>query len=416
LPRIDKCGQRIGFEAPRDGSEGDNEVRYIGIDVGKEQHAIAVMDDSGEVVLKPKKFAEDIDGYERLRRWVGEPEEALIGLEATGHYWKNLATTLLGWGFALVLINPLRTKRFAESDLARAKTDAIDAKRIARFLFEKRPDASRLRAEVSDELRELVRLRDRLLQDMGDRVRQLHRAVDLGFPEFSRMIKNLGSQKATAVLAVYPTAKAFAAASERELSNLRYDGRHTVGRELARALIETAKVSVGQHHGEPYQLQVGYFCEDIDTLRERLKKMERRIRNAADQHDLAKLLTSIDGIGPSTAARLIATLGDPSDFDSAKALSAFVGVAPIIQHSGKSTPKRASCGPHGAAKLRHKLYMPTLRAIQSNPHIKRHYDALVARGKPKKLAVIACMRRLLELVFVVAKRRTPFLPVPPQMA
>ena len=104
MPRIDKCGQRIGFEAPRDGSEGDNEVRYIGIDVGKEQHAIAVMDDSGEVVLKPKKFAEDIDGYERLRRWVGEPEEALIGLEATGHYWKNLATTLLGWGFALVLI------------------------------------------------------------------------------------------------------------------------------------------------------------------------------------------------------------------------------------------------------------------------------------------------------------------------
>ena len=76
MPRIDKCGQRIGFEAPRDGSEGDNEVRYIGIDVGKEQHAIAVMDDSGEVVLKPKKFAEDIDGYERLRRWVGEPEEA----------------------------------------------------------------------------------------------------------------------------------------------------------------------------------------------------------------------------------------------------------------------------------------------------------------------------------------------------
>ena len=53
MPRIDKCGQRIGFEAPRDGSEGDNEVRYIGIDVGKEQHAIAVMDDSGEVVLKP---------------------------------------------------------------------------------------------------------------------------------------------------------------------------------------------------------------------------------------------------------------------------------------------------------------------------------------------------------------------------
>jgi hypothetical protein len=54
-----------------------------------------------------------------------------------------------------------------------------------------------------------VRLRDRLVEDFGDRVRQLHRLVDLGFPEFTRHIKGLDTELATAILAEYPTAQAF---------------------------------------------------------------------------------------------------------------------------------------------------------------------------------------------------------------
>lgn len=391
-------------------------MRYIGIDIGKEKHAIAVVGTEGEVLLKPKTFAEDEDGYGKLDRWLGEPEEALVGLEATGHYWKNLAALLVARGFAVVLINPLRTRRFAEEDLLRAKTDHIDAKSIARFLSEKRPKASRLPAEATEELREMVRLRDRFMQDLGDRKRQLHRALDLSFPEFRRLVADVGSSKATTLLRHYPTAEAFAEAREGELANLRYGGRYTVGRDLAAALIARAKVSVGAHHGEPYRFQVQCFCEDIEQLRERLGRLEKRIGNAVDSHDLAGLLTTIDGIGPTTAARLIATLGDLSDFRSAKALSAYVGVAPIVRHSGKRTPLRAGTGPLGAAKLRHKLYMPTLRAIQSNAYIGAHYEALLAKGKPKKLAIIACMRRLLGLVFAVARRRTPFVPVLPASA
>lgn len=392
-------------------------MRYIGIDVGKEKHALAVMNDAGELVLKPRTFTSDLEGHAQLQRWLGEPEGALVGLEATGHYWKNLVATLLAWGFGVVLLNPLRTRRFAESDLQRTKTDKIDAKMIARMLREKRPKPSRLPAAASDELRELVRLRDRIVQDLGDRVRQLHRSVDLGFPEFTRHVPDLGSHRATALLAKYPTSKAFAAARPSTVANLKTDGRHRVGRELADELIASAKQSVGAHHGHPYVLQVEYFCEDIRSFRKRLKDLDKRIQGAVDEHDIATLLTSIDGIGPNTAARIIAAVGDPSEFDSPKALAAFVGVAPSHRHSGKRTPNRASCGPHGAARLRHKLYMPTLRAIQSNAHIRAKYLSLVERGKPKKLAIVACcMRHLLTLVYAVAKRRSEFVPAKPQTA
>ena len=82
------------------------------------------------------------------------------------------------------------------------------------------------------ELRELVRLRERLLGDFGDRVRQLHRLVDLGFPEFTRYVRSLDSELASAILHDYPTAAAFRGVSVKRLAALRYDGRHQVGAEL----------------------------------------------------------------------------------------------------------------------------------------------------------------------------------------
>jgi transposase len=106
------------------------------------------------------------------------------------------------------------------------------------------------------ELRELVRLRARLMQDVVDRVNQLHRLVDLGFPEFTRYLKNLNTQLATAILRQYPTAAAFRGLSGKRLAKLNYDGRHRVGEELARQLIDAAAVSVGSQHTTAHQTGV----------------------------------------------------------------------------------------------------------------------------------------------------------------
>lgn len=159
-------------------------MRYAGIDVASEKHFVAVVDDDGGVVEKSTSFTEDVDGYAKLFRVLGPAEDvALVALEATGHYWKNLVAALMANGFKVALLNPSRTSRFAAEEMQRTKTDAIDAMGIARFAAQKKPAVSRLPDSVTEELRELVRLRDRLMQDLGDRVRELHRVVDLGFPE-----------------------------------------------------------------------------------------------------------------------------------------------------------------------------------------------------------------------------------------
>src|SRR5205085_7837478 len=138
--------------------------------------AVTVVDADARVVVKPQKFKEDAEGYEKLRAVLGEASgEVMVIMEATGHYWQNLFAAITAWGYRIALINPLRTRRFAEEELARTKTDAIDSLGIARFGAQKKPVETRLPDEGTQELREMVRLRDRLVQDKADRLRQLHR-------------------------------------------------------------------------------------------------------------------------------------------------------------------------------------------------------------------------------------------------
>lgn len=380
---------------------------FAGIDVASERHMLARLDARGAPLGKPVPITEDREGYDALLRLLGPPP-VLVAMEATGHYWKNLYAALVAAGHRVALLNPLKTRRFQDSGLERTKTDAIDATGIARFAFEKRPEPTQLHDAAAEALRELVRHRDRLRQDFDDRVRRLHRLVDLGFPEFTRYVRSLDSMLATALLAECPTARDFAQATPRRLAKLRYDGRHFVGAELTAQLVEAAKRSIGQHHGPAYKLQARHICQDLDLWRKRLAEIERDIDGLLDAHEVGKLLLSIEGIGPQTAARIVAAVGDPARFKSAAAFAAYVGVVPGLRQSGKNFAHRAACAPVGNARLRTALWMPTLGAVRRNLWLRAFYEGLRARGKPPKLALVAAMRKLLHAAYSVAKNRKPF--------
>lgn len=385
-------------------------MRIYGIDIASEVHVVAGIGDDGEVLLKATKVEETGAGHEKLLRLLGEQAGALVVMEATGHYWKNLFVRLSTAGFSVAVVNPLAVRRFAESLLTRAKTDAVDALLIARFGHAMRPRPAALLDEQLEELREHMRLRDRWVQDLGDRVRQLHRFVDLGFPEFTRHVEDLGSAIATALLARCPTAAAFRQVKPSTLAKLKYDGRHSVPEELAAAVIDASKHSAGMHHGAAYQLGVRTTCEDIDVLRGRIREADRNIGKVIATSELGALLRTIDGIGPTTAARILAEFGDPSSYASASAFAAHFGLVPATNHSGKSSPNRAGATHLGDAKLRAKLWMPTLTAVLRNSWLRAFYERLLAAGKPAKVALVASMRKLVTAIYSVAKNRKPFVP------
>jgi transposase len=384
-------------------------ARYAGIDVASEKHFVAVVDGDGTVLRRPVGFGEDADGYAKLLAVLG-PTDVFVCMEATGHYWKNLFVRLSFEGYAVAVVNPLRTNRFMGEQLERTKTDAIDCLGIARFSAQKRLEPTTCPDIETDELKETVRLRDRLVQEMGDKVRLLHRSVDLGFPEFTTVVKTLDSELAIAVLAKYPTAAAFQNIKEADLADLKYDGRHSVGDVRAKAIIAAAKVTVGAHHGAPYAQQVRFLCEDLLTLRKRITQIDDDIEAVVDKHTVAKLLSQMEGIGPNTAARIIAEVGNPANFSNPGKLASFVALVPGLRHSGKKSPSQAGLTNIGHIALRSALWMPMLTVVRKNSWLKAFYDRLVAAGKPKKLALCAAMRKFMTAVHWIAKNKKPFVP------
>lgn len=426
-PRRDKGGRarrRRGSRSTLDREWLMSVSTFVGLDIGAEAHVLAAVDGQGTVVQRPARLAEDASGYAALDATLarlGPPGEVLIVCEATGHYWQNVVAHLWAGGWRVAVVNALRTARYAAEALVRTKTDPADALLLAQYGREKRPAPATPTDQATRELSELVRLRTRLLQDFQDRLKQLHRVVDLTFPEFTRHVRTLDSELAVAILARYPTARALAQVAPGKLARLVTDGRHHVGAELAQALTAAAKASVGAHHGEPYARQVRYACEDLTTLRARLRELEDELRGLVAQHAVGQHLVTIPGVGPITAACVLAEVGDFTRFPDAATLASYrarsAGLVPALRHSGKKTPLRAGCYPVGNARLRQGLYMATLSAVRFNPWLRAFYHRLVARGKPKLLALTAAMRKLLSAMHSVARRQQPFtLPLTPDHA
>jgi transposase len=137
------------------------------------------------------------------------------------------------------------------------------------------------------------------------------------------------------------------------------------------------------------------------------QEIDGHVRRSPVWRETEELLTSVPGIGKVTARTLLADLPELGQLGRRK-LAALVGVAPINRDSGLWRGHRAIAG--GRFAVRNVLYMATLTAIRWNPVIRAHYAQLRERGRPAKVAIVACMRRLLTILNAMLRERTPWQP------
>lgn len=147
----------------------------------------------------------------------------------------------------------------------------------------------------------------------------------------------------------------------------------------------------------------------IKWLDKELERIDAELDEAVEQSTIWKeneaLLRSVPGVGPVLARTLLAELPELGTL-SHKRLSALVGVAPFNRDSGTFRGEREVWG--GRAPVRAALYMGALVATRHNLVIKEFYERLLAAGKPKKVALVACMRKLLSILNAVLRDRTPY--------
>src|SRR4030095_2027282 len=195
--------------------------RFVGIDVALREHRIAVLDRDGEAVGQSFTIAASKDGVTTLLRTLdaraATAAQTLIGLEASGHRWENLEAALVGAGYRVIVLNPLQTRRYRDVGRRKAKTDDIDAHVIAGALRSGAAQASYVPDEQIQSLRELARLRARLLADRQDYLRQLIAQLDVVLPEHRPGLGGLLRPRPRALLAQFPTAQHLAQASPRAI-------------------------------------------------------------------------------------------------------------------------------------------------------------------------------------------------------
>ena len=140
----------------------------------------------------------------------------------------------------------------------------------------------------------------------------------------------------------------------------------------------------------------------IKAIKEQLSDIDSRMSRHVREHhgELETLLRSAAGVGTITSANLIAVLPELGHLNR-RQIAALVGVAPFANESGTKTARRAVRG--GRFEVRRVLYMATLTAVRYNVVIRAFYEKLLARGKPKKVALVACMRKLLTVLNAMVK-------------
>jgi transposase len=196
-----------------------------------------------------------------------------------------------------------------------------------------------------------------------------------------------------------PTPRPLPDAQAQELSALLARRRQLVGMLTAeRQRLDTAGPAVRRH-----------IQRHIAWLEQELADLDRHLHDAVQASPLWReredLLRSVPGIGPTTALTLLAEVPELGQLDR-KAIAALVGVAPLNCESGTLRGRRIVWG--GRARVRATLYMAALAATKHNPVIRAFYQRLCAAGKPKKVALTACMHKLLLIANAILRQRTPW--------
>ena len=199
---------------------------YVGIDVAKYNHDIAVIDEFGTIVLKHMQIKNNQEGFYQLHDWLSRAvenpnDDIKIALEDTGHYSRNIVMFLRANFYQTFSYNPYLIKEFAKSvSLRKTKTDKKDALTIARKLASDTPTVHQMPAQEMDDLKFLTRHRDRLKRKLTDFKVQYVKVLDLIFPELDKIV-NLKNKSTMALLEKYPTPAKILRAQEASIYNIK---------------------------------------------------------------------------------------------------------------------------------------------------------------------------------------------------
>lgn len=388
---------------------------YAGIDIAKNDHVIGATDDRGKDACKPMQFANSAPGFDRCVAYLEglgvAKSELMVGMEATGHYWLPLFCRLQDEGYAVTVINPMRTdamRRFKGS--SRVKTDVIDCVLIAETLRCGDFEPSRLGDEAMIELRQLTRLHQELKGNVADLKRQVIVALDQVFPEYDSIFSDTFGESSKAFLKRCPTPEECLGIRVDSIAKTLERASHGhLGREKADEIKGIARESCGISVAtSAFSFQIKLLIAQIDFIEGQVGEVEERIRAGLDA--VEPLILTIPGIGYTLGAQIVSEIGDVRRFRNASSIVKYAGINPSISQSGKFSSDDNHITKQGSPYLRRALYLVAMAQLKLDTPFREYYAKKRADGKSHREALIALARKLVHVIYAVLSKQEPYDP------
>lgn len=304
---------------------------FIGIDISKNRLDVHILPEN-----QSETYPYEPQTVKRIIAKLKALAPTIIVMEATGGYEISLAAQLTDAALPVAVMNPRQIRDYARALGILAKTDKIDAKVIARFAQDLRPEAREQLTAKELELKELVARQQQL--------------IDMCAAEKNRLSRARGP-----------------------------------------------KVIAGIKH----------VIETLDSQIKAIEKeLDQEIKNNPIWNKKVELITSVPGIGRRTAHTLLFCLPELGSLNRQE-IAALVGVAPMNRDSGLMRGKRTIVA--GRANVRKALHMSVLTAATNwNQRLKNFYNHLRAQGKKHKIALTACLRKLIVILNAMLKKEQPY--------
>jgi transposase len=391
-------------------------ILYVGIDISKDKSDICIKDVKGNDLTQRFKITNNkadlgrlYEIIERIRSGTSGDSDVVFGMEATGIYSLPLYSALKRDGHKVKLYNPIQTNGFRKMNIRKTKTDPIDSAIIADMLrFSEAPEVNPIKDLNLYQLRELVRIRDRLIDKQTVCKVQMIRNIDTVWPGYSTVMKRVTGATSIAVLRKYSVPSKVRAESFEKF----YELVKKVSRsKLSLITAEEIYAHAGNILTIPeidsiISVEIKTLITELELYDEQIRSIEKKIDKIMELID-SKIM-SIPGIGDTLGPMILGEIGDADRFPTAKKLIAFAGLDPIVSQSGRFENKSGKISKRGSPLLRKGLFLAANVARQNDENLKRFYDKKISEGKHHYSALNAVAAKVLRIVYWVLKNNKEY--------
>lgn len=382
---------------------------YVGIDIAKLNHFASALSSDGEIILKPFKFTNDYDGFQKLISQLDsfEKDSLIIGLESTAHYGNNLVEFLVSNNYKVCVINPIQTSTMRKNNIRKTKTDKIDTYIIAKTLlmyprrFFTSYDIDLLH------LKNLGRFRQKLIKQRTRLKIQLTSYVDQAFPELQYFFKSgIHTNTCYTLLKESSSPKAIASMHLTHLTCLIKTASHGhFNKDTAINLRILAQKSVGSNDSS-ISMQITQSIEQIELLNSQVNKVESEMANILKPLD--SVIMTIPGINTINGGMILGEIGDITRFSSPSKLLAFAGLDPAVYQSGNFNASNTRMSKRGSKPLRFALINAAHNVVKNNKTFKNYYDKKMSEGRSHYNALGHCAGKLVRIIYKMLIDNIPF--------